>query len=99
MYLTKGYITKEFETKEEIFNHIKQDLDQHKLSYKLVFKTIEKDIEIYVYNNPEDGNLHDDYVDVNGDCFGTKTDIKSILRNYKYLDTAGILYEGVSIIK
>ena len=23
MYLTKGYITKEFETKEEIFNYIK----------------------------------------------------------------------------
>ena len=49
MYLTKGYTTKKFETKEEIFNYIRQDLDQHKLSYKLVFKTIKKDIEIYVY--------------------------------------------------
>ena len=49
MYLTKRYRTKKFETKEEIFNYIKQDLDQHKLSYKLVFKTIKKDIEIYVY--------------------------------------------------
>ncbi|MBE5758207.1 MAG: hypothetical protein E7345_04745 [Clostridiales bacterium] len=49
MYLTKGYVTKKFETKEEIFNYIKQDLDQHKLSYKLVFKIIKKDIEIYVY--------------------------------------------------
>ena len=49
MYLTKGYVTKKFETKEEIFNYIKQDLEQHKLSYKLVFKVVEKDIEIYVY--------------------------------------------------
>lgn len=49
MYLTKGYVTKKFDTKEEIFNYIKQDLEQHKLSYKLVFKVVEKDIEIYVY--------------------------------------------------
>lgn len=50
------------------------------------------DIEIYVYDNPEDGKLHDDYVDLNSDCFGTKTDIKSILR--KYIDDFHIIIDS-----
>lgn len=49
IYLTKGYTIKDFETKEEALEYIKQDLEQHKLNYKLVFSTKEKDIEILVY--------------------------------------------------
>lgn len=49
IYLTKGYTIKDFKTKEQAFEYIKQDLDQHKLNYNLVFQANKKDIEIYVY--------------------------------------------------
>ena len=49
IYLTKGYIIKEFEDKNQALDFIKQDLDQHKLSYKLIYKDVNEDMEVLIY--------------------------------------------------
>ena len=50
VYLTKDYVMKEFETKEKALEYIKQDLDQHNLSYKLVYRDVQEDVEILIFN-------------------------------------------------
>lgn len=49
IYLTKGYIIKEFEDKNKALEFIKQDLEQHKLNYKLIYKDINEDMEVLIY--------------------------------------------------
>ena len=49
IYLTKGYIIKEFEDKNQALDFIKQDLDQHKLNYKLIYKDVNEDMEVLIY--------------------------------------------------
>lgn len=49
IYVTKGYVLKEFESKEKALEFIKQDLDQHKLNYKLIYKETNEDLEVLVY--------------------------------------------------
>ena len=49
IYLTKGYIIKEFEDRNQALDFIKQDLDQHKLNYKLIYKDINEDMEVLIY--------------------------------------------------
>ena len=49
VYLTKDYVMKEFETKEKALEYIKQDLDQHNLSYKLVYRDVQEDVEILIF--------------------------------------------------
>ena len=38
IYLTKGYTIKDFETREEALEYIKQHLEQHKLNYKYTLR-------------------------------------------------------------
>ena len=42
IYLTKSYIIKEFEDRNQALDFIKQDLDHHKLNYKLIYKDVKK---------------------------------------------------------
>ena len=49
IYLTKGYIIKEFEDRNQALDFIKQDLEQHKLNYKLIYKDINEDMEVLIY--------------------------------------------------
>ena len=49
IYLTKDYVMKEFENREKALEHIKKDLDQHNLSYKLVYRDVQKDVEILIF--------------------------------------------------
>ena len=49
IYLTKGYIIKEFENRNKALKFIKQDLEQHKLNYKLIYKDINEDMEVLIY--------------------------------------------------
>ena len=49
IYVTQGYKLKEFENKEKALEYIKQDLDEHKLNYKLIYKSSDEDLEALVY--------------------------------------------------
>ena len=49
IYLTKGYTIKEFENKKQALEFIKKDLEQHNLNYKLIYKEINEDMEILIY--------------------------------------------------
>lgn len=49
IYLTKGYIIKEFENRNRALEFIKQDLEQHKLNYKLIYKDTNEDMEVLIY--------------------------------------------------
>ena len=49
IYLTKGYIIKEFENRNKALEFIKQDLEQHKLNYRLIYKDINEDMEVLIY--------------------------------------------------
>ena len=49
VYLTKDYVMKEFESREKALEYIKKDLDQYNLSYKLVYRDVQEDVEILIF--------------------------------------------------
>ena len=49
IYLTKGYIIKKFENRNKALEFIKQDLEQHKLNYMLIYKDVNEDMEVLIY--------------------------------------------------
>lgn len=49
IYVTQGYKLKEFENKEKALEYIKQDLDKHKLNYKLIYKSSDEDLEVLIF--------------------------------------------------
>ena len=51
IYLTKGYIIKEFENRNKALEFIKQDLEQHKLNYKLIYKDVNEDMEVKYFHD------------------------------------------------
>lgn len=49
IYLTKDYIIKEFENREQALNFIKEDMDKHNLNYQLVYSHKNKNMEVLIY--------------------------------------------------
>ena len=49
IYVTNGYITNQFETEEQALNHIKAEMDEEELSYKVVFDHTEGNVRVIVF--------------------------------------------------
>ena len=49
VYVTTGYLMKQFETQEDAEKYIKDSMDQAGLNYKLVFVEKRENVEVRIY--------------------------------------------------
>ena len=49
MLVSNGYIIKEFDSMEEVYDHIHKEVGKHNLSYKKVYDHTENEIRVVIF--------------------------------------------------